>query len=238
LTVAEQLVGLVPAAGYATRLQPMASSKETLRVGGRPLMCHLVERMRRAGCSTIRVTTRPEKNDVVELAEREGIEVVLAQPSSVSESLLVALDDLPDEAIALVGFPDTIWEPADAYGVLVDLVRAGEELVLGLFEVAQPERCDVVEVSGSGVVRRIVVKPRRPRTNVTWGIFAARIRILRDLAEYAEPGDYFDRLAHSRTVRGVLLTGPYEDAGTPEVLARLLGDRPYDEVSRRDGPPA
>jgi NDP-sugar pyrophosphorylase family protein len=224
-----QLIGLVPAAGYATRLQPLRSSKETLRVRGRPVMLHLIEGMRRADCSTIRVTTRIEKTDVIELAREHGLEVVVSRPDSVSESLLAALHDVPDSAIALVGFPDTLWEPPDALRILADRVRAGSDLALGLFEVDEPERCDVVEVTDAGHIKSIVVKPERPTTNVTWGIFAARVALLRGLSSWAEPGDYFDSVARRQAVPGVLFQGPYEDAGTKESLSRLGDDPVYDE---------
>ena len=55
------VVGIVPAAGYATRLQPLDCSKEVVPVGGRPVLGYLVERMRAGGASEIRVVTRAEK---------------------------------------------------------------------------------------------------------------------------------------------------------------------------------
>jgi len=217
----DDLVGLVPAAGYARRLQPLSCSKETLHINGRPVISYLLARMRLAGCSRIRATTRPEKRDLVMLARQEGVEVILAHTRSVSESLLAGLNGLPADAIALVGFPDTIWEPADSFVRLVEQVRRGNDIVLGLFEVDEPERCDIVEASGAGLIRRISVKPRRPSTNVTWGILAARVVALRGLAGWHEPGEYLNALAQRGTLRGILLGGPYEDAGTPEALTRL-----------------
>lgn len=234
MTAADDVVGLVPAAGYAKRLQSLTTSKETLPIDGRPLMCFLLARMRIAGCSRILVITRPEKTDVVELTLREGHEVVLAHPRSVSESLLAGLADLSGNAIALVGFPDTIWEPEDGFLRLLEQVQAGQEMVLGLFGVEEPERCDVVELWPSGTVRRISVKPERPVTNLTWGILAARVDALRGLAGWDEPGLYFDSVARSGTLRGVQLGGPYNDAGTPAALTRLGAHHVYDEVERPD----
>jgi len=40
------IVGVIPAAGHAIRLQPLSGSKELLEIGGRPVMDYLVERMR------------------------------------------------------------------------------------------------------------------------------------------------------------------------------------------------
>ena len=58
------IVGILPAAGYAVRLQPLECSKEMLEIGGRPVIDYLVERMRAGGCEELRVVTRPEKQDV------------------------------------------------------------------------------------------------------------------------------------------------------------------------------
>ena len=223
-----ELVGLVPAAGYATRLQPLDTSKETLTVCGRPLMCHLIDRMRIAGCSRIRVTTRAEKGDVVGLAHREGADVVLAEPNTVSESLLAALAGVPDDAVVLVGFPDTVWHPADAFVRLTEAVSEDEPVVLGLFEVVSPGECDVVEVAPSGRIGRISVRPERAATNLTWGILAARGASLRGLEGWDEPGLYLDSLARSGVLRGVRFDGPYTDGGTAAGLARLRADPDYD----------
>ena len=51
----------MPAAGHATRLQPLEGSKELLEIGGRPVFDYLVERLRAGGAEEIRVVTRPEK---------------------------------------------------------------------------------------------------------------------------------------------------------------------------------
>lgn len=42
-------IGIVPAAGSATRLQPLEGSKELIRVHGRPVIDFLLDRLARAG---------------------------------------------------------------------------------------------------------------------------------------------------------------------------------------------
>src|SRR3712207_2474349 len=82
-----RIVGVVPAAGRADRLQPLSSSKEVVPIGGRPVLEYVVERMRAAGPTEIRVVTRPEKMDVAALARKLGAVVVTGEPPSVSASL-------------------------------------------------------------------------------------------------------------------------------------------------------
>jgi glucose-1-phosphate thymidylyltransferase len=222
-----RIVGVIPAAGYATRLQPLAGSKEVLSVAGRPVMDYLIERMMRAGCNDIRVVTRPEKADVVAHAERRGLRLVTAHPSSVSASLLAGLDGTGPDDLVLFGFPDTIWEPLDGFVRLL-VALEGFEAALGLFHGREPQRSDVVEFAASGVVTSVSVKPTEPRSDWIWGMAVARRRSLGDLAATPEPGVAFDAMCARNEVVAVPLSGPFVDLGTPwalEAYLRELEDR-------------
>jgi NDP-sugar pyrophosphorylase family protein len=189
-------------------------------------MDHLVERMERAGCTDIRVVTRPEKTDVIANAERHALTVVLAHPRSVSESLLAGLDETGPDDVVLFGFPDTVWEPADGFVRLLDALVGDFDVALGLFRSPEPERSDVVEFTDSGVVTSIVVKPQAPTSDWIWGCAAARREVLDDLSTHPEPGAVFHAMCAQRKVLGVPLPGPFLDIGTPEgvqAAARDLG---------------
>ena len=219
------IVGIVPAAGYARRLQPLDVSKEVYPLGGRPVMDYLVERMSAAGCAELRVVTRPEKRDVIEYAEAHGATVIRAHPPSLAQSLAAGIEALEDDDLALFGFPDAIWEPADGYRKLLLLLEAGWDIALGLFEAADLTRYEPVVADESGRVLRIEFKPRRPSSGWIWGCSAAQVRALRGLDEESEPGIYFDRLCRRGVVGGARL-GSYLDMGTPEGLAEALAARP------------
>ncbi len=231
------IVGVLPAAGYATRLQPLDCSKEVLPVGGRPVMDYVVDRMRAGGATSLVVVTREEKQDVVAHAREIGATVVLAAPDTVTESFDAAIRHLPDDDVVLIGLPDTIWEPADGYRRLVGEVERGREIALGLFRLTRDlERSDVVTVSDDGLVERVHVKPRTPPSSWVWGCAAARARSLRDLATDPWPGGYFDALARSGVAIGaVRLSDVWIDIGTKEALAdieRWLAERGSDAGSR------
>jgi NDP-sugar pyrophosphorylase family protein len=218
------LVGVIPAAGHARRLQPIGSSKEMLSVDGRPVVSYLVERMRAARPDAIRLVTRPEKADLITWAEAEGIEVVLSEPPFVTASVLDGLQEVADDAVVLTGFPDTLWEPLDAFERLADEVRLGADVALGLFETTEPQRCDIVECDADGAVTRVVVKPAQPAGTSTWGCFAARAGSLRPMHAWEEPGDYFDAVCGTIVITGTRLEGRYVDIGTRESLARVTGE--------------
>jgi NDP-sugar pyrophosphorylase family protein len=218
-----RLVGVIPAAGYARRLQPIGASKEMLPVAGRPIISYLLERLRAASPDTIRLVTRAGKTDLVTWATAEGLEVILSEPPFVTSSLLDGLREVADDAIVITGFPDTLWEPLDAFVQLVRKVRSGTTIELGLFETSEPQRCDIVELAPDGAVTRVAVKPTRPRGSTTWGCLAARAGALRPMGEWEEPGQYFDAACGSITIRGTRFPGRYEDIGTRESLARVTG---------------
>ena len=216
------IVGVIPAAGHATRLQPLASSKETYPVHGRPVMDYLVERMGHGGCSELRVVTRPEKTDVIENASAHGATVILERPDTPAASLLAGIRSLADTDLVLFGFPDSIWEPVDGFRPLVKSVEAGAEIALGLFRTSQVERPDVVEIDGAGIVTEIEVASGRPPPHLIWGCAAARAGPLLGLVDYDDPGDYLRSLAGTGSIRGVVLSERYVDVGTPRGLRQAL----------------
>jgi glucose-1-phosphate thymidylyltransferase len=218
------IVGVIPAAGYGTRLQPLSRSKEVLPVRGKPVMDHLVERMRVGGCTRLRVVTRPDKEDVITHAASLGAEVVLGRPETVSRSFLVGMDGLDGGDLVLIGFPDSIWEPMDGFRPLVAAVREGCEVALGLFRLPQHEltRSDVVVRGEAGRIEGIDVKPDAPASDWIWGCAAARARTWSGLVDFEWPGGFVDFLCRQGAdVRGVELSDSWIDVGTPEALERV-----------------
>src|SRR5215210_1380846 len=211
------VVGLIPAAGRAKRLQPLEGSKEMLSVGGRPVMDHLVELMRGAADEIV-VVARSEKDDVIEHAGELDLRVVEGEPVSVSESFLLGLGGVKSGDKVLLGFPDTLWGPPDGYLQLLDSLDDAD-VALGVFESEEPERSDVAVIDGDRV-ESVDVKPRDARSNLIWGCAAARPPALAGLQRHEEPGLLFDELARGGRVRAVRFPGAMIDVGTNEALAR------------------
>lgn len=213
------IVGVMPAAGYALRLQPLERSKEMLEVGGRPVMDYVAERMRAGGAEVLRVVTRPEKEDVAANAERLGATVVLARPANINLSFAAGLSGLKPDDVALLGFPDSVWEPEDGYRKLVDAVKAGSEVALGLFE-APGLQSDYIRLDGEGGIEEIEIKPARPPSDWIWGAAAARVRALEGLERREWPSQHMNALLREgRPVAAVRLSNAYLDIGTRASLA-------------------
>jgi glucose-1-phosphate thymidylyltransferase len=213
-----KVVGVVPAAGRALRLQPLPCSKEVLRVGGRPVLDYLVERMRAAPCDELRVVTRPDKQDVVDRAVELGAIVVEGHPPSVADSLLLGMEGLARDDVVLFGFPDSLWEPVDGFARLLTALGEEHEVVLGLFSTRDLERSDVVVLEGPDGAAEIHVKPTRPPSDLVWGCLAGRVGVLEGVRGHEEPGRYLDALAREGRVRAVSFGTEFVDIGTPQAL--------------------
>ncbi len=215
------MIGVIPAAGYATRLGALGCSKEVLCVGGVPLIELLVQRMEVASCSEIRIVTRPEKHDVRKYAEKRGLAVVLGYPRHLGASIAAGLADIPEDELVATGFPDSIWEPLDGFIQLREALDEELEVVLGLFDFDDPGRADVVLVDEHARVRNIFVKAEDPPTTVIWGCLVGRARALRGMGREAWPSDHLRPLLEQRSVGAVYLSDRYVDIGTPDALANL-----------------
>jgi glucose-1-phosphate thymidylyltransferase len=216
------VVGVIPAAGYATRLQPLSCSKEMLQIRGRPVMDHVVERMRRIDCE-LRVVTRPEKEDVIAHAEELGATIVLAYPTTTSESFAAGMEDLAPDDIVLLGWPDTLWEPTDGYVRLMEAVEEGHEMALGLFQTPDLERSDVISFDESGRITGIHIKPADPPSSWIWGCAAARLRALSGLEREEWPGAFFNSLCQKGfELYALRLSDIWLDIGTKEALDRAV----------------
>lgn len=186
------MLGIVPAAGAASRLQPLAFSKEMLPVGSvrdergveRPKAVSefLVERMLHAGADRICFILSPEKTDILPYYARHHdarrfCYVVQESPNGLCDALFRAMQVMRDDEDVLIGLPDTVWFPLDGFCAL-----PRDALSFLLFPVEEPQRFDAVVTRGDAVVE-IQVKAERPKTQWVWGAFRMPARVLRELHE-------------------------------------------------------
>jgi glucose-1-phosphate thymidylyltransferase len=177
------IVGVIPAAGRATRLSPLPCSKELLTIGvhreptamrGRPKVVseYLLEKMCAAGARRVYVVVRPGKFDIAEYygdGSRLKLSIaylMMGDPYGPPFSVAQAAPFLADETVVF-GFPDILIQPEDALTRLVARLDAtGADVVLGLFRAALDDPIDPVTFDADGRVRSLVTKeekpPRRP----------------------------------------------------------------------------
>lgn len=178
------MIGIIPAAGSGQRIQPLGCSKELLPVGSRQIdgverpkavSEYLVERMIAAGAEQICMVISPEKTDLMKyFAERnyaaEIFFVVQQKPRGLCDALFRAESFARAHDLVLLGLPDTIWFPENAYRpALKSIVSSSAEVDLVLFPVCNPSSFDSVTCDESGFVKGIEVKQANPHSQWIWG---------------------------------------------------------------------
>jgi glucose-1-phosphate thymidylyltransferase len=243
------MLGVIPAAGAGTRIQPLAFSKELLPVGmrldggverPRAVSEYLVERLIAAGCDRLCFVISPGKSDILAYfgGAVAGIPVCYAvqpSPAGLCDAVFRSLPFArPDEALA-VGLPDTVWFPLEGLRALPD-----DQLSFLLFPVQKPELFDAVVADAEGRVQAVEVKVARPSSHWIWGAFKAPVAVLEELRrlwdERGREDQYLGTLVNRYLARGgraqALRTGlSYVDVGT------LNGYREALRLLARETPP-
>jgi len=186
-----ELVGLIPAAGLAKRLAPLPGSKEMFPVGfkaatydgqvgpcPKPVSEYVLERMRDAGVAGAYIVLSHAKWDLIRYygnGDRVGVRLAylyVEDSPGMPYTLNQAYPWLKGrDATVLLGMPDTIFWPYDAYGRLLSMHRRLDaDLCLGVFPTDQPERFSVVSMDDDGRVRSVTDKPAQSALRNTWGI--------------------------------------------------------------------
>jgi glucose-1-phosphate thymidylyltransferase len=197
----QELIGLLPAGGKATRIAPLPCSKELYPIGFRPVdqgrnlrpkvACHyLLEKMRFAGVKKAYVILRKGKWDIpAYLGDGAMLDMhlgylIMTLPFGVPYTLDQAYPFVQD-AMVIFGFPDIIFQPNDAFvRLLTKQAESNADIVLGLFCAHQPHKMDMVDLGSDGQIRKIEIKPVRTHLRYTWIIAVWTPKFTRFMHEY------------------------------------------------------
>jgi glucose-1-phosphate thymidylyltransferase len=181
----QNLVGVIPAAGVASRLAPLPCSKELLQVRGysaeekspsplKAVSYYLLEKMRRVNVSKVYIILRDGKWDIPAYFGNGNIVglplayLLMDLPFGVPYTVDQAYPFIKDSAVVF-GFPDILFEPADAFNQMLSRQKKfGSDIVLGIFLADQPHKMDMVDFNRQGRVQGIVIKPSSTRLKYTW----------------------------------------------------------------------
>jgi glucose-1-phosphate thymidylyltransferase len=231
------MIGIIPAAGAGQRIQPLGCSKELLPVGSRlvngaerpkAVSEYLVERMIAAGAEQICMVISAEKTDIVKYyAERnyaaEIFYAVQRKPQGLCDALFRAEPFARRHDRVLIGLPDTIWFPENAYVPALDLEQVDVNLVL--FPVNDPTVFDAVVCDDLGFVQQVQVKRRDAASHWIWGAVTARgesfhrLKLLWESRHRTDEflGDLLNAfIAAGNVVKGRHCGEVYMDVGTME----------------------
>jgi len=238
-----KIIGLIPAAGHATRLgSAIAGSKELIPIAttgspARPVCEYLLLQMRRAGIERVVMVIRDDKQDIPARLKTGAdlgiqIEYVMTSPTPGAPHSLARAYAQTRGATIVMGFPDIVVREHDCIARLLDAFRARPvDVLLGLFPLVNGDM-DAVEMAQRRVIR-VVSKPGATIVAHTWGFavwgdrFTEYLRARLASGHFAtsprEPhvGDILDAaIRDGLTVEGVSISiHPFLDIGTPEGLA-------------------
>jgi glucose-1-phosphate thymidylyltransferase len=185
LNLTQTIVGLLPAGGRATRIAPLPCSKEIIPIGFHPrespfglrpkVAAHyLIEKMQAAGAQKAYFILRDGKWDIPGYfgdGSMVGMPLgylMMGPPDGVPFTLDQAYPFIGG-ATVLFGFPDILFQPADAFArMLQRQANTGAELVIGLFPAHRPDKMDMVELDSSGRVLGVTIKPLQTHLRYTW----------------------------------------------------------------------
>ncbi|MCC7212677.1 MAG: hypothetical protein IT451_12665 [Candidatus Brocadia sp.] len=182
-----EIIGLIPAAGTASRIAPLPCSKELYPIGFRSVnggneirpkvvTHYLLEKMRQADITKVFMILRAEKWDIPryfgdgKMFDMDIAYLMMDLSYGVPFTLDHAYPFVKDSLIA-IGFPDIIFEPDDAYiKIIRKQAETNADIVLGLFPTNNPHKTDMVELDENGKVRTLHIKPKYTQLIYTWQI--------------------------------------------------------------------
>ena len=235
------MIGIIPAAGAGQRIQPLGCSKELLPVGSRVIggvrrpkavAEYLVERMISAGAGQICMVISAEKTDIVKyFSERDYAAkffyVVQPEPLGLCDALFQAQPFTSQHSEVLIGLPDTIWFPENAYRSALE-AHPDANVNLVLFPVLDASAFDAVVTDQLGYVQEVEVKKPDAHSHWIWGAVTATSDSFRALKLLWESRHHDDEylgdllnayIAAGNAVRGCHVGEHYMDVGTVEGYA-------------------
>lgn len=249
--MAEELVGLIPAAGKGVRLG-LPYPKELYPIihnnRYKPVSQYVVENMTASGIHHIVMVINETKHQLIGYfgdGHRFGCSMSYAvqEPRETdSGSTSPGLADALDSAYHLIrgkavcfGMADTIMNPKDVFARTLEGGETGDDVLLGLFETNRPEKFGMVELDRGNLVKCIVDKPRQTDLKYMWGFIIWRPSFTEHLHQCREKDSINDfaqimNLAIQKGLRfrGVIMEGgSYADLGTYDEILEL--ERQYRE---------
>jgi glucose-1-phosphate thymidylyltransferase len=235
---------IVLAAGYATRLYPLtrAVAKPLLTVGGRPMLDHILDRIREVDeiDAVHVVTNRKFASSFHDWAESRGperLELAVHDDGTMSEDdRLGAVGDLEfvveraglagDDLLVVAGDNLFDFSLADYVGWWRDKGEASAVAVHDVGEIALARRYGIVGLGGDDRIESFEEKPAEPRSTLaataTYLFDREHVRLIgRYLAEGNspdQPGRFVAWLVSRVPVYGYMFDGDWRDIGDAEQL--------------------
>jgi dTDP-glucose pyrophosphorylase len=222
---------IVLAAGRGIRMGQLTEElpKPMLPLAGKPMIEHILDRLRSAGTRRVFIVTGYRAETIEEHLRNYPMEITFARQQSINGTATAALlgREFGGSDAFLLTFGDIICDPEDYDGMSqrLDQITAA---VLGVKHVDDPWQGAAV-FEEQGVVNRIIEKPPRGTSTTNWnsaGLYAFQPAIFDYMAavkpsvrgEYELTTAISDMIATGKRVLIYSVKGEWRDVGRPEDL--------------------
>jgi glucose-1-phosphate thymidylyltransferase len=236
-------VGIIPAAGIASRLGPLGYPKELLPItyvqgeGGHlrplPVIEASLRQLRTADITRAMVITSERKPELAQYlggGGAIGLDIAYVQQTR-AEGLAAAVAltaPWTSGSASCLLLPDTIVRPLDALKTMRAAFEArGADLVLGVFPTPKPKELGPVRFGADMRVTEVQDKPSETDLANSWGMAIWGTRFS-DMIVAAAPNANLGLLFHQAAQNGLAVIacwfpdGEFHDVGTPKGLAEAL----------------
>lgn len=164
--------GLILSGGKGTRLYPLTytRAKQLIPVANKPVLVRVIEAIRDGGITEIGIVigdTGPEIREAIGNGKRWGVEITYIpqdEPLGLAHAVKISRDFLGDDRFVMF-LGDNVIE-----GGVVDLISEFKDSSwnsqIVLTEVEEPQHYGVAELHDDRSIKRLVEKPREPRSNL------------------------------------------------------------------------
>lgn len=222
------MIGLLPAAGSATRMGGLP--KFLLPVGDfdDTLMKRHIDHML-AVTDKIVISTRPENATLLKPYLSGRVYLMVDDTKTMSETVIRMMSLVENDSY-LLGMPDTYFLGEQPYAKVAESLHGSVEMTLGIWTIREEQKGQLGQVEVDSDWNVIGSMDKNPVCDFeySWGVMAFKPSILRHL-DITDPhvGYAIPRLITSGSqVVGCHVTGEYVDCGTPNEFRRLLAELP------------
>jgi mannose-1-phosphate guanylyltransferase len=183
------------AGGLGTRLRPLTDStpKCLLPIQGIPILQIWFDICRRYGIDDVLINVHAHGDAVRRFIQehKDSLKVRLFEETELlgSAGTVLANQEWVNEERSFWVFYADVLTTANLNQMLAFHDSRGKISTIGVYEVADPSRCGIVQVDDEGVVREFVEKPRTPVGNLAFSGLMLTTPLLLDLIPRTSPVD-------------------------------------------------